>query len=324
MQEHSVLIIGYGVVGHNLFRELDGHGLLIDAVDKKRPELNSKRRQKYDVAFVCVDTPRVEPGEDGEHGSPCDCGEVVNAIRDNEADLFVIKSTVLPGGTETFKNITGKRIVFSPEYYGGTQHCNNFRFHFTIVGGDRKDCKKLIQVLQGVYDARHRFVMTDSKTAELVKYMENAYLATKVSFCNQFFQIAEQIGVDYEELRELFILDKRVSPSHTFVYRDKPYWDSHCLNKDVRAVAEYLDAPFLKGVIAFNEYCKERAQHKEMIKNAFSGPEWDEIREMAESTSRMQERMKGGAGESEDQGTDEDEARKESDRLYMYSRMFGL
>ena len=63
--------------------------------------------------------------------------------------------------------------------------------------------------------------------------MENSYLATKVSFCQQFYNLAEQIGVDYEELRELFILDPRVNPSHTFVYRDKPYWDTVCLNKDV-------------------------------------------------------------------------------------------
>ena len=84
MKEYSVLIIGYGVVGHNLFRELDGHGLLIDTVDKKRPELNQCRRNKYDVAFVCVDTPRIA----GKNGTPCDPGEVINAIRDNDADLI--------------------------------------------------------------------------------------------------------------------------------------------------------------------------------------------------------------------------------------------
>ena len=83
--------------------------------------------------------------------------------------------------------------------------------------------------------------------------MENAYLATKVSFCNQFFDIAEHLGVSYEELRELFILDPRVNPSHTFVYRDAPYWDSHCLNKDVKAIAESFDAQLLKDIITFND-----------------------------------------------------------------------
>ena len=95
--------------------------------------------------------------------------------------------------------------------------------------------------------------MTDAKTAELVKYMENSFLATKLSFCHQFFNIAEQEGVSYEELRELFVLDPRINGSHTFVYRDNPYWDSHCLNKDVRAIANRYDAKLLHDVIHFNE-----------------------------------------------------------------------
>ena len=83
--------------------------------------------------------------------------------------------------------------------------------------------------------------------------MENCYLATKVVFCNQFNKISEQIGVNYEELRELFIKDPRVDPSHTFVYKDKPYYDSHCLNKDVSALAEFTNNEFLKMVIGIND-----------------------------------------------------------------------
>ena len=75
----------------------------------------------------------------------------------------------------------------------------------------------------------------------------------KVSFCNQFANICKQAGVQYEDVRELFILDPRVNPSHTFVYNDKPYWDSHCLNKDVRAIAETQNAELLSSIITFNE-----------------------------------------------------------------------
>ena len=113
------------------------------------------------------------------------------------------------------------------------------------------------QLLQNVYDARHTFRIVDSKTAELVKYMENCWLATKVSFCTQFYDISKNIGVDYEELRELFILDPRVNPSHTFVYDDHPYWSSHCLNKDVPAIAKLTNAELLKNIIEFNEKHKK-------------------------------------------------------------------
>ena len=249
----DAIIIGYGVVGHNLERELQA---LKPAVYDKYKGANTKTPGgKYKLAFVCVDTPYSED-------NPCDVTEVVNAIAENDAEIYVIKSAVLPGAIDEIREKTGKRIVISPEYYGSTQHCNNFDFDFTILGGDKVDCREVVQILQKVYDGRHQFRITDAKTAALAKYMENCWLAAKVSFCGQFFGISEQLGVDYEELRELFILDPRVNPSHTFVYRDKPYWDSHCLNKDVGAMAKTADAPLLDGIIKFNEAQKERSQVK--------------------------------------------------------------
>ena len=242
----DILIIGAGTVGGNLQKELAV--LKPDIYDKYKNIDTRRGGVHYDAAFVCVDTP----------GADCDISEVRAAITEHDADVFVIKSTVLPGTTEELAGETGKRLIFSPEYYGGTQHCNNFSFPFTILGGEKEDCIKVIQILQRVYDGTHQFRITDAKTAELVKYMENSYLAMKVSFCQQFYDIAERTGVCYEELRELFVLDPRVEPSHTFVYRDKPYWDSHCLNKDVRAVAETYDAPLLLNMIAFNEGRKDR------------------------------------------------------------------
>ena len=248
--KQDVLIVGYGVVGSNLKRELE---VLKPAVYDKYKGIDTREPGTgYSIAFICVDTPYSE-------GNPCDVTEVRNAILENDADVYVVKSTVLPGTVDTLCRETGKNIIFSPEYYGGTQHCNNYSFDFTILGGERNSCNKVIQLLQRVYDGRHQFQVTDAKTAELAKYMENCFLAAKVSFCTQFFNLAESMGISYEELRELFVLDSRVGASHTFVYRDHPYWDSHCLNKDVRALAEATEAPFLDSILRFNEGQKSRA-----------------------------------------------------------------
>lgn len=242
-EDVRALIVGYGTVGRNLYGELAP--LHPDVYDKYEGIRSYGGR--YDVAFVCVDTPLV----DGR----LDVTEVESAIRENEADVFVVKSTVLPGTTDRIREETGRRVVFSPEYYGSTQHNDHgrFDFDFTILGGPREDCVPVIQLLQGVYDGRHRFRITDAKTAELTKLMENSWIATKVSFCNQFAEIADKFDVCYEELRELFLLDERVSPAHTFFYRDRPYWQSHCLDKDVPAIAEFADANLLKAVIEYNE-----------------------------------------------------------------------
>jgi nucleotide sugar dehydrogenase len=233
-------------VGTNLEGELSA--LDPDSYDKYKG-IDTRNLGGYKVAFVCVDTPYTED-------DPNDASEVVSAVLENDADVFVVKSTVLPGTTERIARETGKRVVFSPEYYGATQHCNNFEFDFTILGGRKEDCSEVVQLLQRCHDGRHQFRMTDARTAELAKYMENCWLATKVSFCNQFARVADQAGVMYEELRELFVLDPRVNPSHTFVYGDGPYWQSHCLDKDVRALSESFDAPLVGAVIEFNEHCK--------------------------------------------------------------------
>ncbi len=250
----KTLIVGYGITGKNLEKEIAP--LYPDLSDIKQPSLFKKRKyDTYDIIFICVDTPYLNPD------TPCDLSAVRSVIIDYKQHLadngvFVIKSTVPPKTTNKLRYEFGDIIVYSPEYYGNTPHCNNFQFNFTILGGNPHNCIKVQQALQHCHDARHTFRITDSTTAELVKYMENAWLATKVSFCSQFYEMAERLGVQYEELRELFILDPRVNPSHTFIDRQKPYWDTHCLNKDVRTIAETMDAQLLKSVIAFNDRMK--------------------------------------------------------------------
>ena len=205
----DVLIVGFGVVGNNLSKEIEK---LNPEIYDKYKNKDTRTKEEYDIAFICVDTPISDD-------CLCDLTEVKKAIEENTAEIYVIKSTIL--------------------------------------GGEKEDCQKIIQVLQQVYDGRHTFRVVNSTTAELAKYMENSWLATKVSFCTQFYQIAKKNDVNYEELRELFILDPRVNPSHTFVYDEHPYWSSHCLDKDVNAIAKSENAELLLDIIEFNNKCKD-------------------------------------------------------------------
>ena len=83
--------------------------------------------------------------------------------------------------------------------------------------------------------------------------MENCWIATKVTFCNEFADIAKKFDISYSELRECWIADKRVSPSHTLVYPEQPFYNSHCLNKDIPALIymceqEGIETPLIKAV----------------------------------------------------------------------------
>jgi UDPglucose 6-dehydrogenase len=101
---------------------------------------------------------------------------------------------------------------------------------------------KVANVYQHVYSADLRIHIVDARTAELAKYMENCFLATKVIFCNEFFDFAEKLGVSYTELRETWLMDERMGRSHTFVYPDKRGYDGKCLPKDMKAMLAQADA----------------------------------------------------------------------------------
>ena len=240
----KVLIVGYGNIGQKLFKEYEK--LTPDVYDPYKGF--TTKHEPYDVAFIAVDTPMEESGR-------CNLIQVRSAISETNAEILVLRSTVPPGTTKQLTEETGKCIVFSPEFYGTTKHSDEklYDFDFTILGGNKKDTEEVAQLLQNVYNGNHRFCFTDSTTAELTKYFENTMLAAKVSLCCQFYGIAKEFGVNYSEMRELLLQDHRFTRSHTFVYEDHPYWDSHCLNKDLPAIAHVSNAPLVEAIIKFNE-----------------------------------------------------------------------
>lgn len=250
MVNKTVLIVGCGNIGSKLYEEYKA--LNPDRYDPYKA-INEKRDIKYDFAFIAVDTPMDENGV-------CDLSQVRCAIKETNAEIIVLRSTVPPKTTEMLKEQYKKRIVFCPEFYGTTQHCDEktFNYNFAILGGDKDDCDEVMQLLQEIYDARFRFGITDSTTAELTKYMANTMLASKVSLCVQFFEIAKQCGVNYNEMRELWLMDERFNRAHTFVYKEHPYWTSHCFDKDLRALVNFSKAPLIEAVLSYNEQCKEK------------------------------------------------------------------
>ena len=246
----NILIVGVGNIGSILYDEYSK--LWPDRYDPAKGYLE-KKDIVYDIAFICVDTPMNEDGS-------CDTSQVETALAETQSDIYVIRSTVPPKTTEKLREKTGKKIIFAPEFYGTTQHCDpaNFDYNFMILGGEKILCSQVVQILQDVYDARYRFLITDSTTAELTKYFCNTMLAAKVSLCIQFFDIAKQFGVCYEEMRELLLNDSRFNRAHTFVYEEHPYWESHCFDKDLPAVTKFADAPLIQNIIDYNEKCKEK------------------------------------------------------------------
>lgn len=216
-----------------------------------------ERLNGCDVVFVAVPTPY-----DAAHDT-CD----LTAVRDIVERVNVpmcIKSTVPPGTIDALVAETGKTIAFSPEYVGerpGHPWPDADSSGFVICGGEALARAVVREAYRGVSSPPLRFVETSAIAAELVKYMENAFLATKVTFANQFYDLARAANVDFAELRSLFLLDQRVGDSHTDVYPERGF-GGRCLPKDLHVIAawarERTDAAFLDAVLAYNERLRAR------------------------------------------------------------------
>lgn len=267
--DKKYLICGYGNIGKHILNEFKSIQKEFAIYDKYKVSTTDymtyfadDRRildKDYEVAFVCVPT---EMKEDGS----CDTSEVtwiVNKLRD-KAKAIVIRSAIPP----IKKKMFGKNVFISPEFYGTTQHCQESP-NFCILGGDKSKSDPVVQLYQRVKDGSFKFIFTDFNTAALAKYMENCWIATKVTFCNEFANIGKEFGVNYAALRECWLADPRVSPSHTFVYSDQPYYNSHCLNKDIPAILHFTDkALLMKAVNNINKYHKKNHDCEVAIKGA--------------------------------------------------------
>jgi len=251
MKGPNIGIVGYGVVGRSL------HTLFGDdatTLDVKATATDKARINACQVAFVCVPTP-VDPQ------GACDTSIVESVVDWLETPQIVIRSTVAPGTTDRLRQETGKSIIFQPEYLGETvQHpLADVRAHsFLILGGPLQECSRVADLYKRYYHSNLRFYFTSAVTAELAKYMENAFYATKVTFCNEFFDIARVHGVDYNELREIWLADPRISRDHTFVYPDNRGFSGKCLPKDVSAIihssrARGLAPRLLEAVMEINQ-----------------------------------------------------------------------
>lgn len=246
-------IIGYGHVGKAM-KELFKDAIVYDKY------LNIGSMNEINDcygAFICVPTPMKKDGS-------CDTSAVEETINACTAKVIILRSTVRVGFTKEMEMKTGKKIVFQPEYYGETvaHPFANLSDRTWLSFGGMKDAIDLaIDVYKTVINANVRIYQASSDEVEMAKYMENAFLATKVTFCNEMFEICEKLGVDYNQAREIWIADPRIGTSHTLVYKDNRGYGGSCLPKDISSINEQAetagcDTTLLKAVIKKNEIVK--------------------------------------------------------------------
>lgn len=217
-----------------------------------------------EIVFICVGTPQSETGA-------ADLSAVWNVAKEigenlNDYKVIVTKSTVPVGTNENvfkiIKEIVGDRVEFdvasNPEFLREGSSVEDMRAPDRTVIGSSSE--KAMDIMKRLYEHLNKpIVESDLRSAELIKYASNAFLATKISFINEIGQLCERSGADVSVVAKGMGLDSRIGPR--FLNAGIGYGGS-CFPKDVAALyntstnQEY-DFKLLRGVMEVNELQKE-------------------------------------------------------------------
>ena len=253
--EQKIGVIGNGFVGGAVkfgFSPQTGCDAEVRVYDKnpnRSTHTLEETVNESDFIFLSVPTPTNDDGS-------INISILENALRDiNEVhngkdNAILIRSTVIPGTTWSLQTkYPHLNILFNPEFL--TERSANFDFinqSRFIIGNSGNQMswaksEEFVELLKDRFGDCIAVQETNYETAELIKYMNNCFFATKVSFLNEMYQIAEKIDANWDEAISGFVADGRVGHSHLGVPGpDGKYgFGGSCFPKDIQAMIDFAE-----------------------------------------------------------------------------------
>ena len=294
---YKIGIVGRGFVGSAVefgFSPQTGCDCKIFAYDKiKSKSLNSLEDVVCysDIIFLSVPTPSKSDGsislkyvEDALQ----EISEITSDIAQNMVlldNIVLVRSTVTPGTTERLQQkYQNLNLVFNPEFL--TERSAKFDFvnqSRFILGGDPKYTAVVRDLFHWRFGDTTPVIETDYQTAELIKYMNNCFFSTKVSFLNEMRQVADKCGADWDTAIEGFIRDGRIGHTHISVPGPdgKRGFAGSCFPKDVQAMISFgeslgLNMHTLNGIWKTNLEVRPERDWEQLVGRAVVNPD-DEV-----------------------------------------------
>lgn len=229
--------IGQGYVGKNYANDFEARGLTVARYSLEEPYINNKDEvMGCDVVFIAVPTPTTP---DGFSFKILD--EAISQITDGR--IVVIKSTIVPGTTAVLQKKYPKlTILFSPEFLREATAAHDAAHpHASIVGlpvADDEHSRAATQVLEILPDAPTKLICSSTE-AEMTKYVQNIIGYTEIVMFNLLYNVAEQVGANWDNVREGLVADPNISrhfahPAH----KGGRGAGGSCLIKDFAAMRE--------------------------------------------------------------------------------------
>jgi len=240
MSKFNVGVIGYGFVGESqAFAFAPVADIKIFDIDpnKKTHDLDEVLNQ--DFVFVCIPTPMKK---DGQQDLSLVEGFFYQVEKFRVKPIYILKSTVLPGTTKHLEDKFNLDIVFCPEFLTEkTAKLDMLTQARIVIGGSQPlKVQKVKELCEARFGKKH-YVITDSVSAELIKYMSNNFLTVKTSFMNEYYDLAKEVGADWDQVVEGFVADPRIGNSHTKVpgHDGSRGFGGSCFPKDINAIIEF-------------------------------------------------------------------------------------
>tara|TARA_B100000963_G_scaffold239902_1_gene209834 strand:+ start:1797 stop:2621 length:825 start_codon:yes stop_codon:yes gene_type:complete len=264
-------IIGQGFVGKAVYQKFKKY-FTVKTFDIDESKCNTTFDEVIfysDIIFMCLPTPMNNDGS-------CNINIVKNTLEEinkkNKKLIIILKSTVPPGTTQKLNDIFSNiSIVFNPEFLTERNAVDDYiNQNRIIIGGPRPSTTIIKQLFNKVFDDCH-IIKTGSTHAEFIKYFTNCFLATKVSFSNEMYELSKSLDLDYDKIVEYAVLDKRLGKTHFNV--PGPDGDigfgGHCLPKDLNALVFLTEKKsttnnVLKSVIKTNDKLRKNRDWEKM------------------------------------------------------------
>lgn len=254
----NIGIIGCGYVGTALIEGMK-HAFDVETYDKFVPEKSTcdsirDLLSKTNNIFVCVPTP-MNPNGSSDTSTVesvlSEINELVPLMR-SSGYVVTIKSTVPPGMTQQFsQRFENIALGFNPEFLTEANFIDDFKNQDRIIlGGSAYFTARLGDIYAEAYPDVPIYKCS-STAAEMCKYVTNCFLATKVSFANEIYQVCDKLGVPYDEVIDIATLDKRLGESHWMVPGPdgSPGWGKSCFPKDLNALIYFAKSVGVKPLV---------------------------------------------------------------------------
>ena len=255
-------IIGQGFVGNAVYQKFKNH-FSVDTfdIDPSKSKTSYEKVIQNKIIFVCLPTPMNTDGSCNTSIVECEIDKL-----DKLGDYtIVVKSTIIPGTTKAWNKKYNSDIVFNPEFLTEKNAVKDFENQKHIVlGGPGKATDKIKNIFEVVFK-KAKISCIDETEAELLKYYLNTFLAVKVSFANEMYQLSKKLEVNYDNLLSMVLEDERIGKTHLNVPgHDGDYgYGGHCFPKDTRALIKLTD----KSVTVNNILKATEATNLEVRKN---------------------------------------------------------